>query len=88
MIITDNLYFSSFEFSPAVTLRIDYQGASRVNLAGGAVQGLFIGLSQLNCTQLTLKELHYRQVGYVLVIWHSAQRLSGIHCLRCLLSFQ
>uniref|UniRef100_A0A914VF89 Autophagy-related protein 2 n=1 Tax=Plectus sambesii TaxID=2011161 RepID=A0A914VF89_9BILA len=53
-------FFKHFSFSPSVTIRLDYQG-KRVKTDQGAVLGLLIGLSQLHCTELHLKELHNRQ---------------------------
>uniref|UniRef100_A0A183V3U4 Autophagy-related protein 2 n=1 Tax=Toxocara canis TaxID=6265 RepID=A0A183V3U4_TOXCA len=53
------VHFRDFSFSPAVTVRLDYQG-KRVKTEQGALLGLLIGLSNLHCTQLELKELHNR----------------------------
>uniref|UniRef100_A0A914RJ02 Autophagy-related protein 2 n=1 Tax=Parascaris equorum TaxID=6256 RepID=A0A914RJ02_PAREQ len=58
-------YLREFSFSPSVTVRLDYQG-KRVKTEQGALLGLLIGLSNLHCTQLELKELHNRNgmLGY------------------------
>uniref|UniRef100_A0A915BPE2 Autophagy-related protein 2 n=2 Tax=Parascaris univalens TaxID=6257 RepID=A0A915BPE2_PARUN len=58
-------FFKEFSFSPSVTVRLDYQG-KRVKTEQGALLGLLIGLSNLHCTQLELKELHNRNgmLGY------------------------
>ncbi len=55
-----SIHFSELSFSPAVTIRLDYQG-KRVKTDQGALLGLLIGLSQLHRTELLLKELHTRQ---------------------------
>ncbi|XP_033110504.1 autophagy-related protein 2 homolog A-like [Anneissia japonica] len=53
------IYFRSLEFSPAVPIRLDYQG-KRVTMEQGTFIGLLVGLAQLNCSELTLKRIHYR----------------------------
>merc|ERR1719427_1667457 len=55
-----NLYFKSFIFSPAVPIRIDYVG-KYVDLTQGALTGLLAGLAQLNCSELTLRQLELKQ---------------------------
>jgi len=57
---SSNLYFKSFKFSPAVPIRIDYVG-KYVDLTQGALTGILAGLAQLNCSEITLKELEFRQ---------------------------
>eukprot|EP00088_Acartia_fossae_P059445 TRINITY_DN7056_c0_g1_i2.p1 TRINITY_DN7056_c0_g1~~TRINITY_DN7056_c0_g1_i2.p1 ORF type:complete len:712 (+),score=179.37 TRINITY_DN7056_c0_g1_i2:77-2137(+) len=54
------LYFKSFKFSPAVPIRIDYVG-KYVDMTQGALTGILAGLAQLNCSEITLKELEFRQ---------------------------
>lgn len=61
------LIFSEISFSPDVLIKLDYHG-KRVNLNQGAVQGLLIGLSQLNQTELRLKEISTKQ-GYAKVVF-------------------
>jgi len=55
-----NIYIRSFEFSPSVPIRIDYVG-KYVDLTQGALTGILAGLGQLNCSELTLRQLHYKQ---------------------------
>lgn len=47
-------------FSPEVTVRIDYT-AKYVDLSQGALAGLLVGLTSLNCSELTLKSIFYQQ---------------------------
>merc|ERR1719507_2966240 len=54
------IYFKSFVFSPAVPIRIDYVG-KYVDFTQGAVTGILAGLAQLNCSELTLKQLEFKQ---------------------------
>ena len=54
------MYFKSFVFSPAVPIRIDYVG-KYVDFTQGAVTGILAGLAQLNCSELTLKQLEFKQ---------------------------
>ena len=56
----DNLYFKTFIFSPSVPIRIDYVG-KYVDLTQGALTGVLAGLAQLNCSELTLKQLELKQ---------------------------
>jgi len=56
----NNIYFKSFTFSPSVPIRIDYVG-KYVDLTQGALIGIFSGLGQLNCSELTLKQLDFKQ---------------------------
>jgi len=51
-----NIYFKSFVFSPSVPIRVDYVG-KYVDLTQGALTGILAGLAQLNCSELTLKQL-------------------------------
>ena len=55
-----NIYFKSFIFSPSVPIRIDYVG-KYVDLTQGAVTGILAGLAQLNCSELTLRDLELKQ---------------------------
>merc|ERR1719474_1204194 len=55
-----NVYFKSFVFSPSVPIRIDYVG-KYVDLTQGALTGILAGLAQLNCSELTLKQLELKQ---------------------------
>ncbi|RWS28234.1 autophagy-related protein 2B-like protein, partial [Leptotrombidium deliense] len=51
------LYFKSFVFSPHVPIRLDYHGR-RLDFEKGALQGILMGLAQLNQSELYLKRLH------------------------------
>ena len=53
------LYIRSFTFARDVPIRIDYS-AKFVDLAHGAIPGILAGLTSLNCSELTLKKVHYR----------------------------
>ena len=55
-----SVYFKSFIFSPSVPIRIDYVG-KYVDLTQGALTGILAGLAQLNCSELTLRQLELRQ---------------------------
>jgi len=57
---TGNIYFKSFVFSPSVPIRVDYVG-KYVDLTQGALTGILAGLAQLNCSELTLKQLELKQ---------------------------
>lgn len=48
-------------FTPAVPIRLDYVG-KHIDIEQ-RLQGLLIGLAQLNRSELKLKSLHYKQ-GY------------------------
>jgi autophagy-related protein 2 len=60
--LPDTVYIKSFLFAPAVPIRIDYVG-KYVDLTQGALTGLLAGLAQLNCSEITLKQLELRQAG-------------------------
>ena len=53
------VYIRSFTFARDVPIRIDYS-AKFVDLAHGAIPGILAGLTSLNCSELTLKKVHYR----------------------------
>ena len=55
-----NIYFKSFIFSPSVPIRIDYVG-KYVDLTQGALTGILAGLAQLNCSEITLRQLEFKQ---------------------------
>ena len=55
----DAMYIRSFTFARDVPIRIDYS-AKYMDLAHGAVAGILSGLTSLNCSELTLKKVHYR----------------------------
>ena len=55
-----SVYFKSFTFSPSVPIRVDYVG-KYVDLTQGALTGILAGLAQLNCSELTLRQLELRQ---------------------------
>ncbi|KAJ6216747.1 hypothetical protein RDWZM_007904 [Blomia tropicalis] len=52
----DNLFIKSFTFSPDVPIRLDYHG-KHIDLKQGALPGIFLGLAQLNQSELHLKKL-------------------------------
>lgn len=54
------LYIKNFVFSPEVPIRIDYVG-KRVDMSHGPMAGIIMGLGQLNCLQIKLKRLSYKQ---------------------------
>jgi len=56
----NNIYFKSFIFSPSVPIRIDYVG-KYVDMSQGALTGLLAGLAQLNCSEITLRQLDFKQ---------------------------
>jgi len=56
----NNIYFKSFIFSPSVPIRIDYVG-KYVDLTQGALTGILAGLAQLNCSEITLRQLEFKQ---------------------------
>jgi autophagy-related protein 2 len=58
--LTETVFIKSFLFAPAVPIRIDYVG-KYVDLTQGALTGLLAGLAQLNCSEITLKQLELRQ---------------------------
>ena len=53
------MYIRSFTFARDVPIRIDYS-AKYMDLAHGAIAGILAGLTSLNCSELTLKKVHYR----------------------------
>ena len=53
------IYIRSFTFARDVPIRIDYS-AKYMDLAHGAIAGILAGLTSLNCSELTLKKVHYR----------------------------
>ena len=53
------VYIRSFTFARDVPIRIDYS-AKFVDLAHGAIPGILAGLTSLNCSELTLKKVRYR----------------------------
>ena len=54
-----DLYIRSFTFARDVPIRIDYS-AKYMDLAHGAITGILAGLTSLNCSELTLKKVHYK----------------------------
>merc|ERR1719153_1085376 len=55
-----NIYFKSFVFSPSVPIRVDYVG-KYVDLTQGALTGILAGLAQLNASEITLRQLDFKQ---------------------------
>ncbi|XP_025831922.1 autophagy-related protein 2 homolog B isoform X2 [Agrilus planipennis] len=53
------IYFRSVVFSPEVLIKIDYHG-KRVDFTHGPLQGLIMGLGQLDCSELKLKRISNR----------------------------
>lgn len=54
------IYFRNVTFSPAVMIRIDYLG-KRVELSHGPLAGLIMGLGSLQCSEIRLKQICYKQ---------------------------
>lgn len=50
-------------FAPEVPIRLDYRG-KRVDMTHGPLAGLLMGLAQLNCSEIRLKQIYHRH-GYV-----------------------
>lgn len=53
------IYYRCVEFSPAVKIRLDYQG-KRIELSQGPLAGLLMGLGQLSCSEIKLKRIVHR----------------------------
>lgn len=53
------VYFRTIVFSPEVLITVDYHG-KRVEMSNGPLTGLIMGLGQLQCTEIRLKEIRYR----------------------------
>lgn len=53
------IYWRTIVFSPAVKITLDYHG-KRVEMSQGPLTGLIMGLGQLQCTEIVLKEINYR----------------------------
>uniref|UniRef100_A0A671U921 Autophagy related 2B n=1 Tax=Sparus aurata TaxID=8175 RepID=A0A671U921_SPAAU len=53
-------YLSEFRFTSEVPIRLDYHG-KHVSMEQGTFAGIIIGLTQLNCSELKLRRLCYRQ---------------------------
>ncbi|XP_063692394.1 autophagy-related protein 2 homolog A-like isoform X2 [Bolinopsis microptera] len=77
-------FIKAFVFSPEVPIRVDYKGKNirgDKNLISNPVTNLLIGLAQLNCSELRLKSLCYRQglLGYSrLLEWATNQWVNDI----------
>ncbi|KAM8834324.1 autophagy-related protein 2 homolog B [Synchiropus picturatus] len=54
------VFFREFRFISEVPIRLDYHG-KHVAMEQGTFAGIIIGLTQLNCSELKLKQLCYRQ---------------------------
>ncbi|XP_061156845.1 autophagy-related protein 2 homolog B isoform X1 [Syngnathus typhle] len=54
------IFFREFRFTSEVPIRLDYHG-KHVSLEQGTFSGIIIGLTQLNCSELKLRQLCYRQ---------------------------
>ncbi|XP_041131131.1 autophagy-related protein 2 homolog B-like isoform X6 [Polyodon spathula] len=54
------IFFREFRFISEVPIRLDYHG-KHVSMEQGTFAGIVIGLTQLNCSELKLKRLCYRQ---------------------------
>ncbi len=72
--LPETVYIKSFLFAPAVPIRIDYVG-KYVDLTQGALTGLLAGLAQLNCSEITLKQLELRQAGLAIKNPHKKNHL-------------
>ncbi|XP_063039529.1 autophagy-related protein 2 homolog B-like isoform X2 [Engraulis encrasicolus] len=72
------IFFREFRFTSDVPIRLDYHG-KHVAMEQGTFAGILMGLAQLNCSELTLRRLCYRQgllgvdrlVSYALHEWIS-----------------
>ena len=77
-------FIKAFVFSPEVPIRVDYRGKNvrgDTNMISNPVTNLLIGLAQLNCSELRLKSLCYRQglLGYGrLAEWVTLQWINDI----------
>ncbi|XP_068195039.1 autophagy-related protein 2 homolog B isoform X2 [Antennarius striatus] len=54
------IFFREFRFTCEVPIRLDYHG-KHVSMEQGTFAGIIIGLTQLNCSELKLRRLCYRQ---------------------------
>ncbi|XP_024917190.1 autophagy-related protein 2 homolog B isoform X3 [Cynoglossus semilaevis] len=54
------IFFREFRFTSEVPIRLDYHG-KHVSMEQGTFAGIIIGLTQLNCSELKLRRLCYRQ---------------------------
>ncbi|CAB1330898.1 unnamed protein product, partial [Coregonus sp. 'balchen'] len=54
------IFFREFWFTSEVPIRLDYHG-KHVSMEQGTFAGIVIGLTQLNCSELKLRRLCYRQ---------------------------
>ncbi|XP_077993352.1 autophagy-related protein 2 homolog A-like [Glandiceps talaboti] len=72
------VFYRSFTFAPEVPIRLDYQG-KHMAFEEGTFAGILIGLGQLNCSELKLRRLQFRQgllgidkvVNYTMNEWMS-----------------
>ncbi|XP_037551290.1 autophagy-related protein 2 homolog B [Nematolebias whitei] len=54
------IFFREFRFTSEVPIRLDYHG-KHVSMDQGTFAGIVFGLTQLNCSELKLRQLCYRQ---------------------------
>ncbi|XP_061598995.1 autophagy-related protein 2 homolog B-like [Cololabis saira] len=54
------IFFREFRFTCEVPIRLDYHG-KHVSMDQGTFAGIIFGLTQLNCSELKLRQLCYRQ---------------------------
>eukprot|EP00066_Takifugu_rubripes_P026085 XP_011615351.1 PREDICTED: autophagy-related protein 2 homolog B isoform X2 [Takifugu rubripes] len=54
------IFFREFRFTSEVPIRLDYHG-KHVSMEQGTFAGIIMGLTQLNCSELKLRRLCYRQ---------------------------
>ncbi|XP_030574079.1 autophagy-related protein 2 homolog B [Archocentrus centrarchus] len=54
------IFFREFRFTSEVPIRLDYHG-KHVSMDQGTFAGIIFGLTQLNCSELKLRQLCYRQ---------------------------
>ncbi|KAF7201886.1 autophagy-related protein 2 homolog B isoform X1 [Nothobranchius furzeri] len=54
------IFFREFRFTSDVPIRLDYHG-KHVTMDQGTFAGIIFGLTQLNCSELKLRQLCYRQ---------------------------
>lgn len=55
------IYFKEIVFSPEVLIRLDYVGR-RIEMSRGPIAGLLMGLGQLQCSEIRLRQICHRFV--------------------------
>lgn len=69
-----SMYIRSFEFTPDVLIRLDYQGR-HVDLENGAIAGVLLGLGQFTWLELKLKRLVHKNgmLGFDRLVQYAVQ---------------